>query len=333
MADGKEISINQNFNLILTMNPFVNHPNDFEARSNIIPVHFRSMYRVVSLMEPDLELILRAKCMQCGIKAPSIISCRLKTLYELCKSSFMSLQSKYQLTISSFMSVIQTIYGKGRSDTASLDSRPTSFTANSNAASASNTKYGSTKVECNTFFVNSFQQFSLYYACILYFFEVLTTQTLPVREVAKKSRIALVNYSRNEHALIGQALLDMITPRLDSDVRDILIIFLTKKLIILIFCIYNQDSKTFKKLVQEVLLFKKDPKLSFMNQNSNMVALEKFVTEKATNDYNLFPNKNWVDKCLQIYAVSTTFKGFFFAIKLLLIKAYQLIINAITLKV
>jgi hypothetical protein len=151
MADGKEISINQNFNLILTMNPFVNLANEFENRSNLIPVHFRSMFRVVALMEPDLELILRAKCMQCGIKAPSIIACRLKTLYELCKSSFMSMQSKYQLTISSFMSVIQTIYGKGRSETA-LDSRPTSFTANSNAAtSASNNKYGSTKVECNNF--------------------------------------------------------------------------------------------------------------------------------------------------------------------------------------
>jgi hypothetical protein len=61
--------------------------------------------------------------------------------------------------------------------------------------------------------------------------------------------------------------------------------------------------------VQEVLTFKEDPKLSFMNQNSNMVALEKILTEKATNEYNLYPNKNWIEKCLQIYAVSTTFRG------------------------
>ena len=56
-------------------------------------------------------------------------------------------------------------------------------------------------------------------------------------------------------------------------------------------------------------MFKEDPKLSFMNQNSNMVALEKIIMEKAINEYNLYPNKNWVDKCLQIYAVSTAFRG------------------------
>jgi hypothetical protein len=65
----------------------------------------------------------------------------------------------------------------------------------------------------------------------------------------------------------------------------------------------------FRKLVQDVLMFREDPKLSFMNQNSNMVALEKVVTEKANKEYNLHPNKTWIDKCLQIYAVSTIFRG------------------------
>ena len=51
---------------------------------------------------------------------------------------------------------------------------------------------------------------------------MLSTQSLPVREVAKKNRLALVNYSKGEHALIGQALLDMITPRLDTNVNNCL---------------------------------------------------------------------------------------------------------------
>lgn len=37
--------------------------------------------------------------------------------------------------------------------------------------------------------------------------------------------------------------------------------------------------------------------------------LEKIITEKSMNDYGLFPNKNWIEKCLQIYTVSNTFEG------------------------
>ena len=119
----------------------------------MIPVNLKSMFRVIALMEPDLEIILRTKCIQFGIKAPSIVANRLNTLYELCQTSMISLQSKYQLTVSTFLSVLQTIYGKKRLDTAAtLDSRPTSNTGGGlpqqHASSASNNKYGSTKIEC-----------------------------------------------------------------------------------------------------------------------------------------------------------------------------------------
>jgi hypothetical protein len=40
-----------------------------------------------------------------------------------------------------------------------------------------------------------------------------------------------------------------------------------------------------------------------------MKSLEGVIIEKATNDYGLFPNKNWVDKCLQIYSVSSVYRG------------------------
>lgn len=195
LSDGKEINVNPNFNLLLTMNPFsVSSPNH---QHRLIPIQFKSSYRVVALMEPDIEIILRARCIQYGFKAANIVASRLKVLYDLCQTSLMSLRSKYQITITSFLSVLQTISGKTiRADTASLDgSRPNSITAAAGQQSASNTtKFGSTKVE------------------------LLTTQVLPVKEVAKKNRLALVNYSKSDHGQIGQALLDMITPRLETDV-------------------------------------------------------------------------------------------------------------------
>lgn len=57
-------------------------------------------------------------------------------------------------------------------------------------------------------------------------------------------------------------------------------------------------------------MFKEDLKLSQqLNQNTNLGQLEKFITEKAINDYNLFPNKSWIEKCLQINSVSNAFRG------------------------
>lgn len=40
-----------------------------------------------------------------------------------------------------------------------------------------------------------------------------------------------------------------------------------------------------------------------------MNLLEKLILEKATNDYNFYPNKSWIEKCIQIYSVSNAFKG------------------------
>lgn len=54
---------------------------------------------------------------------------------------------------------------------------------------------------------------------ISFTFLVLTSQTAPVKELARKSRLALINYSKNDHAQIGQTLMDILSPRLDSQVK------------------------------------------------------------------------------------------------------------------
>lgn len=51
-------------------------------------------------------------------------------------------------------------------------------------------------------------------------------------------------------------------------------------------------------------------KISALNQQpSVLTVLEKIIIEKATNDFKLYPNKHWIEKCLQIYTLSNTFKS------------------------
>lgn len=125
--------MNQNFSLISTFN--VN-----KADIAPIPHQFKSMFRVVALMEPEIEIILRTKCVQYGIKGSNILATRLKTIYDLSQGSLMSLQSKYQLTISSLLSVIRMMYDKQNLE--SGDSRPGSL-----AGSQSANKYSAAKLE------------------------------------------------------------------------------------------------------------------------------------------------------------------------------------------
>lgn len=97
------------------------------------------MYRVISLMEPDFEMIIRLKCVQYGIKAANMLAPKLKALYEICQGSFISVQSKYQLTLSSFIAILR-FFNK---QVTNGDSRPNSYASINPSAN----KYGAAKVE------------------------------------------------------------------------------------------------------------------------------------------------------------------------------------------
>ena len=97
--------------------------NPYRDQSYNISSQFKSMFRIVAIIEPDSEAILLSKCIQYGVKGSNILSTRLKILYDLCQGSLMSLQTKHQLTIDTFIGVVRMIYEK---DKAPIDSRPTS---------------------------------------------------------------------------------------------------------------------------------------------------------------------------------------------------------------
>lgn len=124
--------------------------NSFQHDAYNIPAFFKSGFRVVSLIEPDIEQILRAKCIRYGLRGPNILASRLKSLYELFHGTFSdpfasSLHKKSQFTITCLLNAIQMIYlrqhiNSGNDDAA--DSRTTSSVANHSA-----NKYGTSKNE------------------------------------------------------------------------------------------------------------------------------------------------------------------------------------------
>ena len=104
------------------------------------------MFRVISMLEPDTKQIIWAKCAHYGIKCGHILAARIKTLHEICQSTFTSFETKNQLTITNFLEIIKSIYEKQRPTTAG-DSRPETSISSANQVQLAN-KYVAAKGEC-----------------------------------------------------------------------------------------------------------------------------------------------------------------------------------------
>jgi hypothetical protein len=120
--------------------------NPLKFDSYVLPIQIRSMFRVISMLEPDIQQIIWAKCAHYGIKCGHILATRIKTLHEICQTTFTSFETKNQLTITNFLEIIKSIYEKQRPSTAG-DSRPETSISSANQAHIAN-KYVSAKGEC-----------------------------------------------------------------------------------------------------------------------------------------------------------------------------------------
>ncbi|EDO29483.1 predicted protein, partial [Nematostella vectensis] len=76
LDEGKEISVHQNFSVFLT---FCTTRHNYE-----LPPEVHALFRSVSMVMPDVALILRAQCAGQGFKSPRMLADRLKLVTEIC---------------------------------------------------------------------------------------------------------------------------------------------------------------------------------------------------------------------------------------------------------
>ncbi|XP_048577711.1 dynein axonemal heavy chain 8 isoform X3 [Nematostella vectensis] len=98
LDEGKEISVHQNFSVFLT---FCTTRHNYE-----LPPEVHALFRSVSMVMPDVALILRAQCAGQGFKSPRMLADRLKLVTEICSKQLgASVQHNFSLT--SLLGVIQ----------------------------------------------------------------------------------------------------------------------------------------------------------------------------------------------------------------------------------
>ncbi|XP_064629693.1 uncharacterized protein LOC135488785 isoform X2 [Lineus longissimus] len=298
IGDGQEIAVNPNISLYMTVNP-TTAPGHFQ-----LPSEIKSLFRTVSLAKPDYAIILKLKCSALGFKAPNVLGTRMKIVHELAKDQLPEeFQNNFSMT--SFIAALNRAGQRRR-----LTKEEKSFDkSDSNATKKDEQSRSNSQMSVYTAnMMTSLSSASMAVAPPL-IFETENDICAYCSTELSRHRLARVGGQRGgvgdrpsrkagtpnplsqaakmEHALVGQALLEILGARLNAENYNIL-----------------------RQIVRDAFFGLPEPPspTRAVSAKSKYQDVEAAIIQTAKSK-NLIPHRPWLDKCMQLYNVAQVHQG------------------------
>ncbi|XP_041462850.1 dynein heavy chain 8, axonemal-like [Lytechinus variegatus] len=277
LGDGEEVTLGRNIALFITVNSETGLHGD-------IPTDIKLLFRTVSLVVPDMSLILKARCAAYGFRSPKVLADRLKMVVQQCKDQLNPGDTEL-FNLKSMVTVLLHAVSSWRDVEGSKEYHQL-FSIGSIAATVMFANMGRklTKEERMELSRASSQGSLVQPGSSMPSAAMLKTVEKQPRKTGATN--PMTPAAKAEHAVVAQALQDIVGPRLKPDALYL-----------------------FNNVIKDVFSSVGDPPTPHSSRaRRNKMSVENMVIDKAQEN-GLVASSTWVAKVMQLYAISQVNHG------------------------